>query len=272
MTTTGANTPAQPTTAAEETPWYELLDVPEPPEDGMAQDELITRVNSILMARYANDPSTHVAGPLTFVIYDSERPGSFVAPDCFVAFGVDDKTITVDRLNYRIDEWGVPPAFVLEVTSPSTAARDLGEKRAIYARMDAQEYWRLDRMGDNYGEPLVGERLVDGEYVRFELHTEPNGDVWSRSEALGVDFVYRMEDGVGTCLLRDSATGEWMNNLTDEIAARQAAEAQAQAAEAQAQAAEAQAQAAEAQAQAARARNRELKAELERLRQQLGQE
>ena len=39
--------------------------------------------------------------------------------------------------------------------------------------MGAQEYWRLDRMGDNYGEPLVGERLVDGEYVRFELHTEP---------------------------------------------------------------------------------------------------
>ena len=40
MTTTGANTPAQPTTAAEETPWYELInDAPEPPEDAMQQDE-----------------------------------------------------------------------------------------------------------------------------------------------------------------------------------------------------------------------------------------
>ena len=74
---------------------------------------------------------------------------------------------------------------MLEVASESTAARDLGEKRDIYARMGAQEYWRLDRTGEYYGEPLVGERLVNGEYERFELHTEANGDIWSRSEVSG---------------------------------------------------------------------------------------
>ena len=67
--------------------------------------------------------------------------------------------------------------------------------------MGVQEYWRLDKHG-YYGEPLVGERLVNGEYVRFELHTEPNGDTWSRSEVLGVDFYQRSEDGLSTFMLR----------------------------------------------------------------------
>ena len=243
MTSTRTKTMAKPAPppAVEETPWYDLLDVPEPPEDGMVQDELQSDFKEILRARYARNPSVYVSGPLTFVIYDSETPGSFVAPDCFIVFGVDADVMRLERIIYRIDEWGVPPAFVLEVASPSTAQRDLTEKRAIYARMGAQEYWRVDRTGENYGQPLVGERLVDGEYVRLELHTEPDGDIWSRSEVLGVDFYYRVEDGIGTFSLRDSATGEWLNTLGDEIAARQAAQA----------------------------RNRELQAEVERLRQRL---
>ena len=54
-------------------------------------------------------------------------------------------------------------------------------------------------------------------------------------------------------MLRDSETGEWLNDLSGEIAARQAAEDRARESENRAQAAE--------------ARNRELQAELERLRQ-----
>ena len=111
--------------------------------------------------------------------------------------------------------------------------RDLGEKREIYARMSAQEYWRLDRGGEYYGEPLVGEYLADGEYHRFELHSDPNGDRWSRSEVLGVDFVYRVEEGFGRFLLRDSATREWLNTLADEREARQAAERRVQELEAE---------------------------------------
>lgn len=136
---------------------------------------------------------------------------------------------------------------MLEVASESTAARDIGEKREIYAEMGAQEYWRLDKRREYYGEPLVGERLVDGEYVRFELRAEANGDVWSSSEVLGVDFYFRVDDdGRGEFSVRDSLTGEWLNTLGTERALRQDAEARAQAAE---------------------ARNRELEAELERLRQ-----
>ena len=248
MTTVRTKVPSAPLAddAVEEIPWYELInDAPEPPEDAMQQASTIHYVMAILQARYANDPTTLWSNQ-TNVIYDSEVPGSVVVPDGYIVFGVDAETIETERRSYRIDEWGVAPAFVLEVASESTAHRDLGEKRELYARMGAQEYWRLDRHG-YYGEPLVGERLVDGEYVRFELHTEANGDEWSRSEVLGVDFYHRVEDGISWFLLRDSATGEWLGDLREEIEAHAETEARLQEQE---------------------ARNRELEAELERLRRQ----
>ena len=255
MTTTGAKTDQAiiaPSADVEGAPWYDLMDDPEPPEDAMQQFRTIHVVLSALLARYENDPDTLVAEQSNLV-YDSAVRGSVVAPDAFVVFGVDADSIERGRRSYRIDEWGAPPAFMLEVASESTAARDLGEKREIYARMGAQEYWRLDRTGEFYGEPLVGERLVNGEYERFELHTEDDGDIWSRSEVLGVDFYYRAQDeAFGIFMLRDSATGEWLNTLGPEREARKDAEEARLAAEARAQAAE--------------ARNRELQAELNRLR------
>ena len=246
--------PASSATDAAEIPWYELInDAPEPPEDAMQQEDTILEVMSILKARYENVPGALWLSQSN-VIYDSDVPGSVVSPDGVVVLGLktDARTIKRVRRSYRIDEWGQPPAFVLEVASESTAERDLGEKRVIYARMGAQEYWRLDAMGGNYyGEPLVGERLVNGEYERIELHAEVGGDTWSRSEVLGVDFYCRMdEDGYGTFLLRDSVTGEWLHDLGEEVAAHAETEAARRDAE---------------------ARNRELEAELERLRKQLDQ-
>ena len=258
MTTAGSKAPLLSSATVAETPWYELInDAPEPPEDAMQQASTIHYVMTILKARYENDPNTLWSNQ-TNVIYDSDIPGSVIVPDGYIVFGVDAQTIETERRSYRIDEWGIPPAFVLEVASESAARRDLTEKRAIYAQMGVQEYWRLDKHG-YYGEPLVGERLVDGEYVRFDLHTESNGDTWSRSEVLGVDFHHRLEDGVSTFLLKDSATGEWLSDLGEEIEARQAAEQARQAAE--------QAQLEEREARlAAEARNQELQEELERLR------
>ncbi len=232
-----------------EIPWYDLIpEVPEPPEDGMQQEPLIHYVSVILRTRYWHDPSVLVAGPQTQVVYNSAVPGSYLAPDCLVVFGVDAAKLLRERRIYRIDEWGRPPSFVLEVASESTRNNDLTTKRRIYAQMAAQEYWRLDdRLGEHYGEPLVGETLVDGEYQRIELHREANGDVWSRSNVLGVDFYHQAENGFGHFRLRDSATGEWLNYLPEEREARLAAEAMARDAE---------------------ARNLELQAELDLLRRQ----
>ena len=92
---------------------------------------------------------------------------------------------------------------------------------------------------------------MGGEYQRFDLHTDANGDLWSRSEELGVDFVYRAEEDMGRFLLRDSATGEWLNTLGQERLARQEAEERAQRGRAEAE-----------------ARIQELEAEVERLRRQ----
>ena len=251
MTTTGAMVSTPSHAADGRLPWYELIDDSAPPEDAMQQDDTIMVIKSILWTRYASDPSILVAGP-TNIVYDSNVPGSFIAPDCYVVFGVDTKTIKRERRSYRIDEWGVPPAFVAEVASEITASRDLTEKREIYANMGVQEYWRFDGTGDYYGEPLVGERLLNGIYERYELHTEDNGDVWAHSEALGLDFYWRREDEDVRFLVRDSDTGEWLNFLNAEVTARQAAEALAQA---------------ELEARReAEARNRELEAELEWLR------
>ena len=265
------------TATAVAVPWYDLLPDPEPPEDGMQQEAPIRHIMTMLEARYADDPSVLCSGMLVNVIYDSRVPGSFVSPDGFIVFGLetDSRAIRLNRRSYRIDEWGRTPAFVLEVASESTARRDMGVKRDIYARMGVQEYWRLDLFGEYYREPLVGETLVDGEYQRFELHTESNGDVWSRSEVLGVDFVHRVEEGYPRFLLRDSLTGEWLHTLTEERAARLAAEAGWQSEAAARQMAEAgwqgaeaarQAEAAARQAEAERADR--LQAELDELRRQ----
>ncbi len=207
---------------AVEVPWYDLLPDPEPPEDSLQQEEPILKLISILKARYANDPTILCCGPLINVIYDSSVPNSFISPDGFIVFGLetDSAQIRLHRRSYRIDEWGRTPAFVLEVASESTANRDVGIKRDIYARIGVQEYWRLDLLGEYYGETLVGETLVDGEYRRFELRTEPNGDLWSRSQVLGVDFVYRVEDGIPRFMLRDSATAQWLLTLEESEAAR----------------------------------------------------
>ena len=253
---TTANSKPSATTAVEipvEIPWYDLIGDPEPPEDGLQQEDTIVDLMSILKTRYDSDPTVLCVNQ-TFVIYDSSVPGSFVAPDGFIVFDVDAVHIHDIRNSYRIEEWGQPPVFVFEVASGSTASRDLGVKRRIYAQMPAQEYWRFDRRGEHYGEPLVGERLVDGQYQRFELHTDANGDIWSRSEVLGVDFVYRVEEGVNPFHVRDSTTGEWLNPLWRERRARQEEVAARQQAE--------------DQAEQAAVRIRELEAELERLRSQ----
>ncbi|MCY4654353.1 MAG: Uma2 family endonuclease [Dehalococcoidia bacterium] len=141
------------------------------------------------------DPNALVAGSAAvFIVYDSVKPGSVVAPDSLVIFGAPDRYIKRTRRLYRIDEWGQTPAFVMEV------ATDLDEKRELYARMGAREYWRFDPLGEErYGEPLACEWLMDSESERFESRVAENGDVWARSEVLGLDFCYRIgENGYGT--------------------------------------------------------------------------
>ena len=141
------------------------------------------------------------------------------------------------------------------MASESTASNDLGRKRDLYARLGITEYWRFDATGgEYYGQPLTGERLVDGEYQPYEIRTGDDGSITGYSEMLDVDFYWN--GGVFDVL--DPVTGKSIDRGDVERQARLVAEAQADAE-----------RAARLQAEA---RERELMEEIERLRsQQSGQ-
>ena len=78
--------------------------------------------------------------------------------------------------------------FALEVASPSTADNDTGFKRGLYAELGVGEYWLLDRIGDLYGKPITGLRLVNGRYEEYPVHEEPGGSIWAYSEMLDLEI------------------------------------------------------------------------------------
>ena len=224
---------------------------PEPIEDGMLQDPFIRRIAYLLAERYEDAPDVFVSSG-GFVFYNPENGNQRIAPDCYIAFDVDVKAIYENLPNYWIWEVGKPPDFVLEVASKSTADRDLGEKRELYERLRIAEYWRMDPTGGAlYGQPLAGERLVDGKYAPYELELGAEGAARGYSALLDVVFCW---DGEEFDAL-DPVTGRT-------IGKREAAEAHAQV----------QARArldAEARAESERQARLEAEAELARLRAQL---
>ena len=68
----------------------------------------------------------------------------------------------------KIDRRGVrgAPDWVVEVLSPSTAARDQIAKRRIYERAGVREYW-LVHPGDR---TLTVYALIDGQYGRPDIY------------------------------------------------------------------------------------------------------
>ena len=207
---------------------------PEPVEDGVLQESPLLRIINLLRELFEDRPDVFMSG-MVFVSYDETDGNARVAPDFFIAFDVPNESIRRNLPNFWIWEVGKVPDFALEVASPSTASNDLGRKRDLYAELGIAEYWRFDPTGGElYGQPLAGERLVDGEYQPFDLHREADGSVRGYSELLGIDFYW---DGEEFDVL-DPATGK----TTDKRVA------------------------AEARADIAEARNRELLEEIERLR------
>ena len=158
--------------------------------DGEFQAPLYIRIVSTLRIRYADVPGARVNGDTFIYHVEGDRRRS-VSPDCYVALDLSNEALASIESNnvYLLWEVGKPPDFVLEIGSASTAEADLGGKRALYAELGVSEYWRFDATGgDFYGEPLVGERLVDGEYRRFEIQQESDGRTWSHSDALNLDL------------------------------------------------------------------------------------
>ena len=218
-----------------------------PLPDNLLQEPFFIEVLATLKA-FLEGLDVLVSGN-TLIYYVEGDPSLSVAPDCYVVFGVSRAALLESHLTYRVWEAGKFPDFVLEIGSPSTADNDMGPKRELYARLGALEYWRYDPTGgDYYGEPLVGEYLVEGEYRRFEMMDDAEGLPRAHSPLLNLDL--RWEEG--RLRFYDPVSGRWLENNAESIA-RAESEYNARVA-------------AEARADAAEARMAEMEAELQRLR------
>ena len=185
-----------------------------PLPDGDFQSPMFRRIVGDLEDRYRGVLGAKVNGN-TIIYFVEGNPRRSVSPDCYVALGLSAEALeSIERNNtYLLWEVGKAPDFVLEIGSGSTADADLGRKRDLYAELGVSEYWRYDATGGEfYGEPLVGEYLMDGEYRRFELRHEPDGRVWSHSEALNLD-IWWMEDDLR---FWDPVAGDWLLRREEE--------------------------------------------------------
>ena len=199
-----------------------------PLPDGEFQAPIYVTIVGTLRTFFSDVPGARVNGD-TFIYYVEGDPRQVFSPDCYVAFGLSEaalESLSVERNNtYLLWEVGKPPDFILEIGSPSTGTVDTGRKRDLYAEIGVGEYWRYDPSGgDFYGEPLVGERLVDGEYERFELRHEDDGSVRSHSEALNLELQWID----GELRFWDPVKGERLLNQQEEHDERVRAQARAE--------------------------------------------
>ena len=191
--------------------------------DAMEQNQELVELRGLLAARFTDfnrRPDIFLDNE-TYICYDPANRNVRVAPDLYLAFGVDAGAIRRRRL-YLPDEAGKPPDWALEIASGSTAWVDVNRKPAIYAAIGIAEYWRFDPGGRYHGAPLWGGRLVNGAYEPIALTTAPDGVLKGYSTVLGVSICW----DEGWPRLYDPATGEYDANWRQERAAREAAEAE----------------------------------------------
>jgi Uma2 family endonuclease len=96
-----------------------------------------------------------------FLYYAEGFPKLRVAPDVMVIFDV----APGGRDNYKIWEEKQVPAVVFEMTSKSTKAEDMSEKKTLYERLGVQEYWLFDPKGEWIKTQLRGYRLEETGYA-----------------------------------------------------------------------------------------------------------
>ncbi len=225
-------------------------------ESDHQRDYLFYTVETLRL-HYTDHDDVYASGNL-LIYYEQGNPAAKVAPDCFVIFGVPKH----NRRSYKIWEEGKGPDFVLEITSKSTRAEDLGPKRGTYAFLGVAEYWQYDSTGDYLKPRLKGYRLIDGEYREIP-RPHPFGESFHlHSAVLGLE----LHLSNGRLRLRDPQTGRFLPTLAEAEAAYLKAEAARREAEAAQHEAEIKARLKTAQRQAAEARLAELEAELCRLR------
>ena len=196
-----------------------LPDPPKPP-DAMQQSPHIFRAYAILDA-YFKDRSDVLVGGRGYLCSDTRDRSRWVRMDCVVAFAVAPAAI-IARNGYVMSEVGKPPEFVLEVVSESTSRHNYIRKRALYAEYGVAEYWRFDRTGGQYHDrPLSGDHLVNGQYKPLPLDTGADGVIRGSSPVLGLELHW----DAGQLRFYDPAASDYLPDLAEATAQRDAAEA-----------------------------------------------
>jgi Uma2 family endonuclease len=231
-----------------------------PESDGQPMAEtdvhwgLMTDCVQILDDYFQNRSDVYISGNL-LLYYEKGNPQKSVAPDVFVAFGVEKKK----RETYLLWEEGKGPDFVLEVSSKKTFRKDLNQKKRLYAQvLKVSEYFLYDPNHQYLRPPLQGYRLVEEAYVPI-----PPVEARLPSQVLGLELGFRTGTEFG---LYNPHTNAWLLPRKERA---ERAEAKAEQAEAKAQQETLARQQAEAKArQEAEARQR-AEAELAHLRAEL---
>lgn len=174
-----------------------------PTSDGkpMAETDLhrniMIAVIQILEYWFRDRPMVYVSGNM-LVYYVPGDKRRHVAPDAFVVIGVAKKL----REYYLVWEEGKSLALVIEITSKTTKAEDLGKKMVLYRDvLKVKEYFMFDPREEYLRPSLQGFRLSKGEYVPV---AEKNDRLVSRVLGLHLE-----RDGVNLRFF-DPATGTYV--------------------------------------------------------------
>ena len=173
------------------------------------QDHFLSRADAVVMGN-------------AYLCLDAGNVRGSPYPDLIVAFDMPTSAADIVASNgYTISELGKPPDFVLEVASASTGSRDYTDKREIYARYGVAEYWRFDHTGGRFHDAaLAGDRLLpNGSYEPISVDTADDGSTRGYSAVLGVELRWVS----GTLRFWDPTTGDYMPDLTEAKAERDAA-------------------------------------------------
>ena len=115
-----------------------------PGKDGkpMADTERNQRemINIMFALRQPLEPQGHHVGGNLIIYYNPENGLDHLSPDVFVALDRDAGM----RESWKTWLEGKFPEVVVEIASPSTQQRDIGEKRARYGALGAREYYIHD--------------------------------------------------------------------------------------------------------------------------------
>ena len=117
---------------------------PGPLPDAMIQNPIIHEILYILAARFTNfgRRADNFLESNTFICYDRSNLNVRVAPDCYLALGVDALSIRQRRL-YLPGRWANPRTLPWKSPPKAPGGQDVVGKRRIYAQIGIPEYWRF---------------------------------------------------------------------------------------------------------------------------------